>query len=113
MSITIRNIGPIEELSIPVPKHGGVVVLKGRNGKGKSQALAATESLIRGNGTALSHRDGSLKGEVNGFGARLTVARHTRRTGELDVVSLEGKLDVSQVVYPGIKEPGAADAKRI
>ena len=113
MSITIRNIGPIEELSIPVPKHGGVVVLKGRNGKGKSQALAATESLIRGNGTALSHRDGSLKGEVNGFGARLTVARHTRRTGELDVVSLEGKLDVSQVVDPGIKEPGAADAKRI
>ena len=34
--IEIKNIGPISTASIPIPEGGGVVVLRGKNGSGKS-----------------------------------------------------------------------------
>ncbi|MCB1771940.1 MAG: AAA family ATPase, partial [Candidatus Competibacteraceae bacterium] len=49
-NIMIKNIGAIESVSIPVPKGGGVVVLRGRNGSGKSTALDAIQSAVSGKG---------------------------------------------------------------
>ncbi|MBN2024971.1 MAG: hypothetical protein JW809_19495 [Pirellulales bacterium] len=111
-TITIENIGPVERLTIPVPADGGVVVLHGRNGAGKTQALAATQALLRGSG-GLDRRDGALAGSVAGFGASIAVAKSTRRTGQLEAVHLEGKLNVADLVDPGLKDPVAADAHRI
>jgi len=109
--VEIQNVGPIEKLSIPLPA-SGVVVLRGRNGVGKSHALAAVDSLISGRGKPPC-RDGAEKGLVEGFGARLTIGRSQRRTGEAEVVTLEGRLDISQLVQPPIKDEEAADRQRI
>jgi hypothetical protein len=111
-TIEIKDIGPVEHVSIPIPEHGGVVVLRGRNGAGKSNTLEAVESLTSGKGK-LAVRDGALRGEVSGCGATITVGRATRRTGELEVVTLEGKLSIAELVDPGLKSEGAADSKRI
>lgn len=110
-AIELANIGPIERLSIPLPE-AGVVVLRGRNGVGKSHALAAVDSLVSGRGKPPC-RDGAAKGVVEGFGAKLTIGRSTRRIGEAEVLTLEGRLDISQLVQPTIKDEEAADRTRI
>lgn len=109
---TISNVGPIESISIPVPEGGGVVVFRGRNGSGKSIALAAIDSAVTGKGR-VPVRDGQLKGEVEAHGITMTIGRSTRRKGEAEVHSLEGKLSIADLVDPGIKDPEAADAARI
>jgi hypothetical protein len=111
-TIQIENIGPIHHLSIPLPDGGGVVVLRGRNGVGKSHALAAVDSLIAKRGKPPC-RDGAAVGVVEGCGVRLTIGRSTRRTGEAEVLSLEGRLDISQLVSPPIKDEEAADRQRV
>lgn len=110
--IVIENIGPVEQVRIPVPEEGGLVVLRGRNGSGKTKSLEAVESLVSGRGK-LDVRDGELRGSVAGLGAQVTVAQSTRRKGELECVSLEGRLSVAELVDPGMKDDAAADAKRI
>lgn len=107
----IENVGPIERLSIPLPD-AGVVVLHGRNGAGKSHALAAVDSLVGGRGRPPC-RDGAAKGIIEGVGARLTIGRSSRRTGEAEIMTLEGKLDISQLVAPPIKDEESADRTRI
>lgn len=110
--ITIRNVGPITEWAIPHPEDGGVVVLAGRNGSGKSTALEAIRAAIGGKAD-LSARDGTARGTIEAFGATITVAASTRRRGEADVVSIEGRGDVAALVDPGIADPVAADAARV
>lgn len=111
-TITIENVGPIVSLKVPVPDDGGIVVLRGLNDIGKTESLKALGALARP-GTPLTVRDGALRGEVNGFGVKLTVGRSTRRTGELEVTAIESKYDVSELIDPGLKSADAADAKRI
>ena len=110
-AVDIENVGPIERLSIPLPD-AGVVVLRGRNGAGKSHALAAMDSLLTARGK-LPCRDGARSGLVEGVGARLSIGRSTRRTGEAEVATLEGRFDISQLVQPPIKDEEAADKARI
>lgn len=111
-TIELENIGPITHATIPIPEGGGVCVLRGRNGIGKSTALEAIDSAVTGKGK-LSVRDGSVRGSVNAFGVTISVSRSTRRTGELEVVSLTGKLTIADLVDPGYSGAEAADAARI
>lgn len=108
--ISMRDVGPIEHLEIPIPEGGGVVVLRGVNGSGKSHALGAVQSLM-GNGRPAS-RDGSLGATIEGIGARLAIARRASRSGEVEIPHLEGE-DPSLLVDPGLKSDEAADAERI
>lgn len=110
--IHIKNIGPIESVSIPVPAEGGVVVLHGRNGSGKSTALDAIQSAVSGKGKP-ALKDKAAKGEVSAGGVTLTVAKSVRRAGELTVTALDGRLSVADLVEPGINDPLRADASRI
>lgn len=109
--LQISDVGPIESLTIPLPDGGGVVVLRGRNGAGKTHALAAIGTLL-GSKSRPPSRDGSLGAVVEGLGARLTVARRATRSGEIEIAHLEGE-DPSLLVDPGLKDAGAADAERI
>ncbi len=111
-AIKIENVGPIEAVDIPLPPGGGVVVLRGANGVGKTTALEATQRVLGGN-QQLSSRDGQAKGQVSGLGVKITVGRSTRKTGELEAVHLEGKLSIAELVDPGLKSDAAADATRI
>lgn len=111
-TIEITDVGPVKHVSIPIPDGGGICVLRGRNGRGKTKTLEAVESAITGRGK-IEARDGTLRGEVEAFGVAIKVGRSTRRTGELEVTSLDGRLSVAELVEPGLKSPDAADAKRI
>lgn len=110
-NLTVTNIGPVEFLELPAPR-GRVVVLRGRNGAGKSSTLEAVSAHVSGRGS-VAVRDGAVRGEVDGFGAVLKVARRNTRAGELEVVSLEGRFDISTLVDPELKSAEAADGQRI
>ena len=112
MNVQIKNIGPISTLSMPVPEGGGVVVLKGRNGSGKSTALDAISAAVSGKGKP-PIKDLSESGEIVAGGIKMTVGRSIRRRGELEVATLEGRLSVADLVDPGISDPSRADATRI
>lgn len=109
-TISIDDLGPIAHLDIPVPEGGGVVVLRGRNGNGKSHALRAVTALKTAERQPI--RDGHERGIVQGLGARLTVARKTSRVGALEIELLEGE-DPTQFVDPGLKDGSAADRRRL
>lgn len=111
-TIEVQNVGAVRKISIPVPEGGGVVVMRGRNGSGKSTALNAAAALLAGDGK-LAKRDGADRGQVEGFGAVIRVAGQTRRSGELEVTSLEGRLSLADLVDPGIDNPTLADKRRI
>lgn len=113
--IVIENVGPIEELHIPLPRDGGVVVLCGDNGAGKSEALDAVSSLC-GNSRHkkdLEPRDGTKAGRIEGCGVKISVGRVNRANGELTVAALEDKLDLASLVDPGFDDNNSADRSRL
>lgn len=113
-TIELTDIGPVETLSIPIPEEGGVVVLRGANGTGKSSALRAVDRLATGKKEIpVSARDGAARGQISGCGVTLRVARSITRTGELEVESLDGRLSVADLVDPGLKGAEEADNRRI
>jgi energy-coupling factor transporter ATP-binding protein EcfA2 len=111
--MTIENIGPIKQLAIKCPAEGGVVVLRGRNGYGKTHALESVEALTTGKGKLQTRDDSPTAGRVNGLGAMIHVGAKTTRAGEVEVSSLEGKLNIADLVNPPLKDPAAADRQRI
>lgn len=111
-NIEIKNIGPIASVTIQVPEAGGVVVLTGRNGSGKSHALEAVSAATTGKGKP-PLKDMAKSGTVSVPGVTMTVARSVRRQGELQVETLEGRLSIADLVDPGFVDPERADAKRI
>jgi hypothetical protein len=110
-TIELKDVGPVASLSIPIPEGGGVVVLRGRNGFGKTRSLEAVASLVGGS-AKISSRDGSPGAIVTGLNARITVGRKLSRSGELDVEALDGE-DPSLLVDPNRKDPESADAERV
>lgn len=112
-TIEIKNLGPVLNCTIPIPERGGVVCLSGRNGSGKSETLAGVQKMLTGKGEIATPTDGYDRGTVTGVGGSLTFGRSTRRTGELEVVAMDSRLSVADVVDPQIKDPLSADEKRI
>ena len=50
--ITLESIGPVDFLKLNLPQAGGITVLLGDNGAGKSEALAAVSDVLREIGRA-------------------------------------------------------------
>jgi hypothetical protein len=112
--VTIKNVGAIERLEFPVLPEGGVIVIQGEHGLGKSTAVSAIDALTGGReDKRLKPRDGSARGEISGCGVTITLGKRTSRTGELECRSIDGKLSVSDLVDPGIDNQMSADARRI
>jgi len=113
-TIELEKLGAVRRVTrIPVPEDGGVVVCRGRNGVGKSTTLNAIDKLMRRPADAPTATDGYDRGRIEGLGVTMTVGRSTRYSGELEVVSLDAKLSVADLVDPGIDDPRSADAKRM
>lgn len=114
-AIEIENVGPVERLTIPLPPDGGVVVLTGDNGSGKSETLGCVRALCGSaeDKKALRPRDGEKSGLVEGCGVTIKVGRSNREAGELTIAALEDRLDIADLVDPGIADPNAADARRL
>ena len=114
--INVKNFGPVKSLSVDPLTGGGVILLVGGQGSGKSTVLAGIAKRLSGQDTAidLQPRDGTTRGELWIGEAKLTVTRGQKRnTGELEVQHIEGRFDISHLVDPGIKDPIAADRARI
>lgn len=112
--ITIDHVGPIEHLAIPIPDGGGVVVLHGASGVGKSHAIASVASLTDGAARKnLRPSDGLPSGRIEGMGVTVRLGRSNTVRGELECESLESGIDPSLLVDPGIKDPLSADSKRL
>lgn len=113
-SITIDHVGPIEHLEIPVPEGGGVVVLRGQCGQGKSHAIQSVAALRdAGARNSLRPTDGWPSGSVEGLGVTVRLGRRNTARGELVCESLDSGVDPSVLVDPGIKDPVKADSKRL
>ncbi len=110
--VVVENVGPVKSFAFEIPADGGVVILRGRNGAGKSHVLDAVQSLVSGDGS-VPLRDGQAKGKVEGLGATIKLAKRTIRSGALEVESLTGDVDPATLVDPGIADPERADAARI
>jgi hypothetical protein len=113
-SIVIQNVGPISRLEIPIPEGGGVVVLRGECGQGKSHAIKSVAAL-RDNGARneLRPTDGWPSGSVEGLGVTVRLGRRNTARGELVCESLDSGVDPSVLVDPGIKDPVKADSRRL
>ena len=110
--VVVENVGPVKSFEFQIPVDGGVVVLRGRNGAGKSHVLDAVQSLVSGEG-AVPLRDGQAKGKVEGLGATIKLSKRSTRSGALEVESLTGDVDPATLVDPGMVDPERADAARI
>ena len=91
----------------------GVTIITGMNEVGKSTAILATAALAGRKEAELSVRDGCKSGMVQGLGTTLLIGKRTTRAGELEVDSVEDRIDLASLVDPGLKQPAAATKKRI
>ena len=76
VSVKIENINNIKafELQIPDDVDGGVIVLKGRNGAGKTSTIDVINALITGKGS-LNVRDRAAKGSAEMGDAKISVGK--------------------------------------
>ena len=114
----IENIGPIKDpVRIPVPIGGGLLVLLGRNGSGKSTTLDTFRKSL-GQDVKLAKNEravGSGHFETP-FGVKLKVSQTTRRTeeeGGLAVEVLDDEFQIGDLVDPREKDAAAADRRRL
>lgn len=114
--IEISGVGPIQQFKIPLCQDGGIVVLKGDNGFGKSYALRAVQSRL-GAKVRLEANDSLGKGEILGFGGRTTVAKQIRQSkpsaDDFAIVHIEDRFDLSKIVDPGLKDSESNDLARL
>src|SRR5690349_14834315 len=106
--IVMENVACIERVVLPFPEKGGVVVLRGLNGTGKTSALDTLQNAITKRGR-FNIRRGAEGASFQGLGLSIHCQRSTRRKGELEVLALEGKLSIDELVDPGLKDLEAAD----
>lgn len=110
--VSIKDVGPIKTLGINLKPGGGVTELRGPNGSGKTTATNAVNAMVTGKGS-LDKRDGAISGEVVGWGARIGIKATTARSGKVELATLEGKFSITDLIMPGVKDPIAADEKRV
>lgn len=111
-TIKLQNAGPVESLTVPVQDEGCIIIIRGMNDCGKSESLKAFSRLL-GSNEKIRKRYGSKRGFVEGLGARIDLMANARESGQCEAVSLEGSLDIGDLIDPGLKDPVAADKARI
>lgn len=112
--VVIENVGAIRHVEIPVAP-GSVTVLEGRNGAGKTTALKAIEAAVTGKNTGLTPSDGKKAGSIDFAGVHCRIGLRFSAKGELaePVVYIDSGESVRTFINPGIKNPEAADRRRI
>lgn len=104
---------PSRNVLIDLPEGGGIYVLRGENGTGKTHTLNAVEALVTdGKSGAIVKDDAAEEATVSGLGLSLRLGKRLSRSGELLVQSLSG-LSLTSFVDPRIKDVEAADAERV
>ena len=95
-TVSIQDVGPVLQFEMALPDGGGLVVIEGDNGIGKTTVLHTAEVLCNGGSIPEGKRDGAPAGEVNGFGRRLKVTSRTTHSGDLEIEGMGGRLIYSE-----------------
>ena len=116
-AVEIENVGPIQEVSIPV-QAGSVVVLRGSNGVGKTTAIESIKAAVNGKSDAkLTPTDGSEREggsiEFNGVLMRVGARLSKKGTAIESFVIVEGGDAMDTFCDPGIQDPHSADEHRL
>lgn len=109
-TVVLDKVGIITHAEFKLPPVGGILILKGRNGTGKSTILEAMRQGINGKGK-LNVQDGAEKAEVSFLGVTIRAGKQTRHSGCLEVESLEGKFSIADIIDPGFADPVANDKR--
>lgn len=111
--VEVKNFGPVPVLTFQTPHPGGVVVLEGGQGVGKSTVIRGVSRLLGGKASDLAALDGAPRGSIAIDEAILRVTRNqARATGELEVTGIESRLDIGAMVDPGYADPEVNDRER-
>lgn len=113
-SVQIEGVRAIKSLEIPI-ESGSVVVLRGPSGAGKSTALKAVAAGISGKSQGLLPTDGRESGAIRVPGVTVRIGARTTSRGkpEHNWVVVEDTQGIAALVDPDIKDPLAADKRRI
>jgi energy-coupling factor transporter ATP-binding protein EcfA2 len=113
--LKVTNTKAIKNLDVDLTP-GTITVLNGPNGAGKSTTLDVLQSAItKKNIGDLQPTDGERAGLVEFDGVTIKVGRRVSFSGEPEgtVCLVEGGDDILGFINPGIKDPEAADRKRL
>ena len=110
-AVSVDNLGPISHFEFSGSKPG-ITVFSGPNGIGKSIFQAAIETAAAGKGR-VPLRDHSKSGKVDAFGATITIGANCRHTGKFEVLSLNGRINLADLVDPRKETPSVCDGLRI
>lgn len=115
--IEISEVGPVHLYRLEIPESGGIVVIKGKNGLGKSKILDATRVLL-GAEQKLSLNDDADDGYVAGFGSKIKVYKSKKqRTGnsteDMGVEHIEDEFSIADFVDPQVADEDARATKQI
>ena len=111
--VVVKDLGPISRLSFPMPTGGGVVVMRARNGAGKTSVLDGVSIALRQSGSLNRRRDAEGPAEVSVGGVTARTGSRTSHTGELEVCSIDDRLNLLDFIKPPVADPVAADGRRI
>lgn len=111
--VILENVGPIKRLVLPVLPDGGVVVIRGGNGQGKSTALGVLDAVSRNGKVVATPRDGTKAGFVRAFGLTIRVGSRVTASGELEVEEISSDVRPDEIVDTGIADPARSEAARI
>lgn len=111
--VKIQNVQAVKYIEFDMAEgSGGVRLLRGSMGAGKSTVLTCINALL-GRKANLSAADGAQAGLIEGLGVSIKVGSKQTVKGDTDVPSLEGRFDFSDLVEPAIKDPVARNKSRV
>lgn len=109
--VEASNLGPIPYARLVLVP--GVNKFVGENGVGKTHLRHGLARALGGTDIAVPLRDGAKKGSLSIDGTPLlALGKVNRTTGEVNI-TLASTSPLSDLVRPGIKDPAAAERKRI
>ena len=115
-AIEIRNVGPISAIDIDLPDNepGGVRILRGTSGTGKTTVLKVLQALLGDKDAVygITPHDGSDKGEVKGLGRTVKIGSRISATGSAEVANLS-RLDIATLVEPKVAKADARLRERV
>lgn len=112
--MTLKNVGPVKgDFEIDLPPKGGLIVIEGENGAGKTTILRQLEVLQRPAGGRIPKTDGAREAVVEGFGKRLKMRKKVVHSGELTIDNELAGLDLDTLHSPPFKNAETRDKARI
>lgn len=113
-AVEIRDIQAIRHLRVELPEQGGVLVLQGRHGVGKTTGIQCVSALgSRESRSGLRPRDGCEAGTIAAPGIVVRIGRKNTAKGELECEIIDPEFDPSTLVDPKLKDELRNDARRL